>query len=204
LTYNDIPKEIKESTHSDKQTYKSMLKNRAFIQLTRSDLFRNVVRDYRIKDFISRDPLYASTINSGSVYYTTLDKKVVKKFLQLLDELEAQGYNAEAIKLRSGHRHPKQNYYLGGASQSRHICGEAIDIGVGDINADGKSNDQDKKIVLDILETKIIKNGGGIGSCILEQEPYILIHAVIVHGGTPILPLLEKNRKTKSIRFRQR
>lgn len=163
LNYNEMPNAVKKLTHSDKKPYKTILKNKRYVCLHRDDLFRKIVRDYRIKDFISKDQLYASTINTGTVYYTTLDKKVVKKFLQLLHELETQGYSTEAITLRSGHRHPKRNYLIGGASQSKHILGEAIDIEVGDINGDGKSTLQDKEIVLKILETKIIKNAGGIG-----------------------------------------
>jgi len=41
--------------------------------------------------------------------------------------------------------------------------GEAVDIKIGDINQDGFANQEDKTIVLDLLEKQIIKNTGGIG-----------------------------------------
>jgi uncharacterized protein YcbK (DUF882 family) len=107
--------------------------------------------------------VYAKCINNNTTYYSCIDKRVLIKFLELMHTLNKEGYNSSAIKLRSGHRHPKRNYYIGGASQSRHIYGEAIDIRVGDINKDGSSNKKDKQIVLDILEKKIIGNSGGIG-----------------------------------------
>lgn len=40
------------------------------------------------------------------------------------------------------------NYY----GNSRHLIGQAVDIIVGEINKDGKYTDEDKQIVLDILD----------------------------------------------------
>lgn len=47
------------------------------------------------------------------------------------------------------------------APNSNHLTGDAIDILVGDINADGKINDIN--IVYQILDTEIVKDKGGIG-----------------------------------------
>jgi len=41
--------------------------------------------------------------------------------------------------------------------------GQAIDMTIGDINKDGTFTKEDKKIVLDICDKKVIGNKGGIG-----------------------------------------
>jgi len=163
IEFSKIPKSVLDKTHSSKPVYKNRLAKRKFYVLERDDIFKKVIKEYRLKHFISRDDLYFKTLKKDNKYYTCLDEKVIHKFLDLLNELEYAGYDFSKIKLRSGHRNPKRNHYIGGASQSRHIYGEAIDIGVGDINIDGKANKQDKQIVLNLLDKKNIKNSGGIG-----------------------------------------
>lgn len=163
VKFSDIPVSVLNENHSNKPQYKNKLAKKTFYELSREDLFKKVVADYRLKHFITKDYGYVKTYNKRNSYYTCIDRRVLHKFLELLNELEKLDYDPSAIKLRSGHRHPKRNYYIGGASQSRHIYGEAIDIGVRDINKDGKSNDTDKQIVLDLLDQKIIGNQGGIG-----------------------------------------
>jgi len=163
INFSDIPKDILEQTHSLKPAYKTKLATHVYYKLNRNDLFKKVVKDYRLKDFITKDALYLKTIYTNKNYYTCLDKRVLYKFLELLHSLEDGGYNVNEVKLRSAYRHPKRNYYIGGASQSKHIFGEAIDIGIGDIDGDGKATSKDKEIVLEILDKKIIGNSGGIG-----------------------------------------
>jgi uncharacterized protein YcbK (DUF882 family) len=163
IAYSDIPKAVLNTTHSSKPQYAKHLKTKTYYKLSRQDFQKKVVGNYRLKHFLTTDALYATTITRNKPNYTCLDKRVLHKFLELLQTLERQGLNTKAIKLRSGHRHPKRNYYIGGASQSRHIYGEAIDIGVGDLNNDGKTTDADKQIVLDLLDKEIIGNKGGIG-----------------------------------------
>lgn len=163
VKFTDIPQSVLQQTHSLDPTYKIKLSTRVYYKLNRNDLFKKAVKDYRLKDFISKDALYLKTVYSNKHYYTCLDKRVLQKFLELLITLENNNYNVNEVKLRSAHRHPKRNYYIGGASQSRHIFGEAIDIGIGDIDRDGKTTSEDKEIVLEILEKKIIGNDGGIG-----------------------------------------
>jgi len=54
--------------------------------------------------------------------------------------------------------------FSGAASKSRHLRGDAIDFLVFDINRDGKRNAADVDIVYKILDEKIMKNQGGIGT----------------------------------------
>jgi hypothetical protein len=163
IRFGDIPTKVQDATHASKPIYKKKLQEQPYIKLTRDDLFRKIVRDYRIKDFLSKDVMYANTIQNNAPYYLCLDKKTLSKFIELLDWMDSNDYDTQEITLRSGYRSPRRNYYIGGASQSRHIYGQAIDIGVGDINRDGSSNKVDKDLILHILDTKIIGNSGGIG-----------------------------------------
>ncbi len=91
-----------------------------------------------------------------------------KNYLEdLKQELQAANYTPNYFVI-SGRRWPLDNWILSklgnAASQSRHKKGEAIDLIILDINGDGKSNAQDVDIVYQILDKKIIKNRGGLGS----------------------------------------
>ena len=91
------------------------------------------------------------------------NEKIFYKTLELQDELEKLGYDPHGFTIVNGHRHPAYNERIGGASLSRHMKGEAVDITVDDVNMDGYANKADKDIILDLLERKIIGNEGGIG-----------------------------------------
>ena len=95
--------------------------------------------------------------------YWLIDKKILYKTLELQDSLRSKDYDPHGFSISNGHRHPHYNDQIGGASKSQHLWGKAIDIKIKDINKDGKSNQADKKIVLDLLENHIIKRRGGVG-----------------------------------------
>ena len=52
---------------------------------------------------------------------------------------------------------------MGGAPISQHIYGKAVDMIVGDLNKDGSANQQDKKLMMEIVDKKIIRSEGGVG-----------------------------------------
>lgn len=58
----------------------------------------------------------------------------------------------------------------GAANNSQHLPGKAIDFIVFDINRDGTSDSKDVNIVYEILDKRIIKNKGGIGTYKKEQS----------------------------------
>jgi len=161
--FSELPQEIKESTNANQPTYKKLLERENYYVLTRDDLMKKVVRDYRFADFVSNDKMFYKVLTKNSKYYTNIKPDILKTFLYLLTRCEEKGYDIAQIKLRSGYRHPKRNYYIGGASRSRHIFGDAIDIGVYDVNRDGNADAKDKKLIIDILENELIGNRGGIG-----------------------------------------
>jgi len=144
--------------------YLSLLKGKSYFVLDRDDLFKTIVNDIRIKDLLSKDKYYkACLFDKNNSYYWLMDKKLLHKILLLQEALEKKGHNPNGFKVVNGHRHPLYNEKVGGASKSRHIKGEAIDIHIKDIDGNGYYEAKDKQIVLDLLEKEIIKSEGGIG-----------------------------------------
>ncbi len=163
-TYQDCPKEWLDYTQSNTAKYKSLVQDLTYYKIPRTAFNRFIVGDYRLKHFICRDSYYKSCVlNKRDHIICIFNKKIFYKLLELQEELEKQGYNKNGFEVVNGHRHPTYNEQVKGASQSRHIKGEAVDLSIYDINNDGYSNKTDKDIVLDILENKIIKNEGGLG-----------------------------------------
>lgn len=86
---------------------------------------------------------------------------------QLKQELEDEGYVPSFFVLsarRYGWDNGFLNEYGGAAKNSKHLNGKAIDIIVLDVNQDGSSNIEDVNIVFSILDEKIVKNKGGVGT----------------------------------------
>ncbi len=164
LSYKQLDQGYIEYSKSNTPKYQSLVNNLTHCIVKRSDLNKKIVGDFRIKEFLCKDKYYkACILNKSEDIHCILNKKIFYKTLELQEELEKMGHNKNAFYIVNGHRHPRYNEGVGGASLSRHIKGEAVDISIGDINRDGQSNQEDKKIVLDLLENKIIKNEGGIG-----------------------------------------
>ena len=91
----------------------------------------------------------------------------VSYYDQLKETLKQEGYKDQMVVVCTK-RSRWVNYILNKISQaelrSRHLKGEAIDILVGDVNSDGRTNGQDVDIVFHLLDTRIIKDQGGIGT----------------------------------------
>ncbi len=164
INYAKLEDEYLDYTKSNTKTYKPLVSNLKYVKVKRKDLNKYIVGRYRVKDFMCKDKFYKQCVrNKSDVVTCALNKKIFYKTLELQQALEKQGYNKSGFRVVNGHRHPRYNERVGGAKQSRHIKGEAVDISIRDINKDGKSDKKDKDIVLDILEKKIIKNEGGLG-----------------------------------------
>jgi hypothetical protein len=125
-----------------------------------------VVARMRIQDFMAHDPFAKSldvAVQEADQTYFSIDKRVLHKLLDLLIWMQAQGYDTEQVRINYGFRHPSLNVRAGGAPKSRHQWGEAIDLLIGDIDRNGVMDAEDKQPLLEILETKIIGNEGGVG-----------------------------------------
>jgi uncharacterized protein YcbK (DUF882 family) len=95
-----------------------------------------------------------------------MNPKTLEFYSQLKLELKKQGYN-ESVIVISAKRAKWHNDLLipyGASPQSRHVLGEAIDLMILDINADGEWNSKDVDVVYSILDQKIISGTGGIGT----------------------------------------
>ena len=164
INYSDLDDAYLAYTKSNLPKYKSLVKRLTYYQVRREDLNKKIAGDFRLKSFICKDDYYADCI-MGDVSSVTciFNPKIFAKTLALMTELEKLDYDPYGFTIVNGHRHPSYNEIVGGAKLSRHIKGEAVDILIEDINLDGYIDKADKDIVLDLLETKIIGNEGGIG-----------------------------------------
>lgn len=165
ISFSQLPEIYKKQSHSDQAPFTKMLASKSYYRIRGKDIYRKIIGTHRIRDLLAKDHFYKEHVLTGdeSVLYLLLDKRLLYRFLELKAELKKKGFDSEAYTLRSVHRHPLKNKEVGGASRSRHILGEALDISVGDINRDGRTNGDDKQIVLHILDKKVIGNKGGIG-----------------------------------------
>ena len=165
VPFNKLDKAYIKYSDSDGQ-FKSVLAKKIYYKVYGRDVFKYVAGKIRINDLLPQDSFYRlnmACLDSNYYQYWLIDKKLLYKTLDLLDELEKQGYDPYGYSVNHGHRHPKQNYEVNGALGSRHLYGEAIDLYIKDINKDGVADQTDKALVMDILEKKIIKDKGGIG-----------------------------------------
>lgn len=164
LPFKELPSSYKENTLSDHAPYNKMLSNSTYYLVPSNEIYKRIVGPYRIRNFMPKDASYKSGKDriDGKIVWL-VDKRVLKKLLQLQNMLVEGGYDGNAFAVVNGYRHPAYNKKVGGASQSRHILGQAIDISIRDINRDGRINKADKKIVLELLDKKIIKSFGGLG-----------------------------------------
>lgn len=164
VPFGKLEKQYVKRTLSDRPKYKPLLRNVTYYQIHRRDFFKYVAGDVRIKNLLAKDEFYKTALHeSAPSYYWLINKKLLYKLLELQTTLKKKGYDPKAFHVRNGHRPPAYNERIGGASKSRHIKGEAIDIDIGDINKSGRYEKKDKQIVLDLLENQIIKSTGGIG-----------------------------------------
>jgi len=166
IPFSQLKKEYLSKTKYDKKKYKDLAKDSNLLIIKGKDIFKFIVGSFRIKDFLPRDNFYYENIDAlgeGKEVFWMVDEKLLFKLLDLQNVLFENGYNETGFTIVNGFRHPAYNEKVGGASLSRHLKGQALDIQIGDINDDGYANQKDKTIVLDFLEKEIIKDQGGIG-----------------------------------------
>tara|TARA_B100001287_G_scaffold7021_1_gene5387 strand:- start:9113 stop:9883 length:771 start_codon:yes stop_codon:yes gene_type:complete len=163
VDYIDIDPLYLKKTGSDQSKFRH-LRKKTYYKIYRKDLNKRISGNVFIADLIpTKDVYYKACLFRNEPLYWLINKKVVQKLIHLQNLLNENGYDPNGFKIKSGHRYPNYNKKIGGASLSRHVRGEAIDIVIEDIDKNGKYTKRDKQIVLDLLENKIIKNNGGIG-----------------------------------------
>lgn len=156
LSYSELPVEIKRRLPKNKGS--------DFYVIPENDFYRKICFNNRINSFLSREErIVGYHFRGQEKKYVYIDDQLLHTLFQLSDRLTALRYNASSIQIRSAHRSKSHNERVGGARNSQHLKGKALDLYVGDINGDRKINSADKKIVSDILDKEIIRSKGGIG-----------------------------------------
>lgn len=166
IPVTDLPEEYLQWTLLNQPPYQQIVKDAQFYKISGKQIFQFLVGDFRIKDFLPRDDIYRyyiRTLKNDAPIYLLIDRRLLYKLLALQKALFELGYDETGFDIVNGFRHPRYNIQVGGASKSRHILGEALDLRINDINQDGRRTQRDKAIVLDLLEKRIIKDQGGIG-----------------------------------------
>ena len=151
----------------NRMSYRVDMGNKIFYKIDEDDLSKNLVGKFTVVDFMPKDGRFIKSLRpEDRVYpkYLCINKYLLHRFLDLIIALDKKGYEKYAFSINDGFRYPTFNNFTGGASNSEHIYGMAIDLAIGDINKDGNFDEAtDKKIVLKLLEDNIIKNSGGVG-----------------------------------------
>ena len=94
---------------------------------------------------------------------SSVNDEVKALYKQLKIEVKSEGYKANFFPI-SGKRSVFFNRFLPLAmEESEHFNGNALDIFVLDVNEDQRINDEDVKIIYDILDTKIVEDKGAVG-----------------------------------------
>ena len=140
--------------------------NSTFIKVEWFSRYKNFIGNTKIYKLLTPDRLIRNRIripNLGKTQYLLIDPKVIDVYQKLIAELSVNELNPNEITITSGFRNPNYNEMVSGATCSQHQIGAAIDISIGDVNNDGVANKIDRTLIYEILETKLIKNKGGIG-----------------------------------------
>ncbi len=88
-------------------------------------------------------------------------------YRQLKELMIAKGYQTNMMIICTKRFHWQNALlvkYNNAATKSRHLCADAIDILVFDVNNDGNANEKDVDVVYHVLDKEIIGNKGGIGT----------------------------------------
>ncbi|MFZ5623833.1 MAG: YcbK family protein [Gemmatimonadota bacterium] len=126
-----------------------------FVEVTRGNQFTKLSKRFELKDFVTKD--------QGGVWpkFVVIDQSVVDKLELISDELTRMGRPSRVVIL-SGFRTPEHNRTreVGGASDSRHMYGDAADIIIDqdrdgimdDLNRDGRSDWRDARLLGAVIE----------------------------------------------------
>ncbi|MFT4600883.1 MAG: hypothetical protein ACI857_001060 [Arenicella sp.] len=162
--YSELDTQYINYSHPNGKFIKE-LKDKSYYKVYGSQMNLKIIGNFKVSDFIAHDTYY-KTYKSNPFpefeQFWLIDKNVLFMMLELIQHLDEEGYNKYGFHIRNSHRHPQLNTDGSGASYSQHMFGRAIDIGVDDVDNNGKSNLQDKKILYDMLQ-KIVGNKGGLG-----------------------------------------
>lgn len=146
------------------EKYSKLVSGMQFYKINKKLSQQKVVGNFRIKKFVARDQNYrqSSYFNNNDIYWG-INPEILHKLMELKNIFAENNNNWNEMKVTSGHRSLARNEKMGGASKSRHILGEAVDLHIGDIDRDGQYTEEDKNKVLRICDKRLIGDKGVIG-----------------------------------------
>ena len=169
ITFERIPlKQLPDTYLKDSKMkegkYANMVASMRFYKVNKKETYKKIIGNLRIVDFIAKDQQFSkASYRSSTPLYWGMNPNVLHKLLELKIIMEKRNLDFDAITINSGHRTPDKNEKVGGASKSRHIVGEAIDLKIGDVDQDGFVTAKDKNKILEICDLELIGNQGGVG-----------------------------------------
>ncbi|MNX19693.1 Peptidase M15 [compost metagenome] len=117
-----------------------------FIKLDADSRKAQVSRHFTLGQFETKD-------GPRDEKYMFLSPRLVTKLERLVDELRAEGYDADGLRIMSGYRTPAYNSGIGNKTTlSRHTYGDAADILADDWNRDGAITEADAQILYRIAD----------------------------------------------------
>ncbi|MGI9328246.1 MAG: D-Ala-D-Ala carboxypeptidase family metallohydrolase [Pseudomonadales bacterium] len=131
-------------------------------------LSEQVSTHFTLGQFVSRQQQ-----SNGAPSYLILTTPLLETLEHLIQTLHSHGWPGQTLTILSGYRTPYHNQAVGGASRSRHIYGDAVDLipdadGDGqmdDLNKDGRGDREDVEWLIAMLMRRAIPaTMGGAGS----------------------------------------
>ena len=134
---------------------------KGFVQVTQAMQNLQISPHYTLGQFLCKQ-------KEGFPKYIVLQTQLLNKLELLTQEVNKQGIATNGFVIMSGYRTPHYGKQLGSKTYSRHLWGGAADIFVDehpkdgkmdDLNKDGKIDEQDAKVLGDIVD-KLNASGG--------------------------------------------
>jgi hypothetical protein len=162
--FSELPLQFQKAYHDPKYAIDKIISNCRFYVIPRKDLFKKISQNNRLNNLVSKEQQISGFwYFQNGLAYLCINDKIIESLFLLQDKLTIAGYNPRALAINSAYRSPGHNKEVKGAPMSQHLFGKAMDLRIGDINHDRKTDQVDKQIVYKILNTSIIANKGGLG-----------------------------------------
>jgi hypothetical protein len=125
-----------------------------FIEVTPDNEDTWISPHFRVGQFLCKQ-------EGGPPRYLVLRERFLLKLEGLLQETNASGIRCDSFFIMSGYRTPSYNAAIGNVRYSRHLYGDAADLFVDenprdgvmdDLNGDGRIDDDDARVLYDIIE----------------------------------------------------
>ena len=166
ISFEELPeREQRKFEHRtcEEQDYEGMI----FLKISWFERYKNIIGTTKVYELLNPKRIMEYKVkipNLNKTQYLLIAPETLNVFEQLLLEMEEKELNTANLTIASAFRTPAYNKIVGGATCSQHQYGTALDLTVGDINDDGNADRKDRKIIYDILNKKLVKNKGGIGT----------------------------------------